>query len=113
MFAIISYKGNQYKVYPNTDCRIDLIADEKDSKISFSDVMLISDDSKTTVGEPYIKGATVEAEIQSNIAGKKVGVFKFHSKKRYTRNLGHRQKYTIVKIIKINSSVSAGPSLDR
>lgn len=102
MFAVMSHKGNQYKVLPNKEYQIDLLElnpDEK--KINFSEVLLINDGKKTTVGNPFIEGASVEAEFVKNISDEKVEVFKFHSKKRYKKTLGHRQKYSIVKILNI------------
>jgi len=102
MFAVISHKGNQYKVLPNKEYQIDLLElnpDEK--KINFSEVLLINDGKKVVIGNPFIEGASVEAEFVKNISDDKVEVFKFHSKKRYKRTHGHRQKYSIVKILNI------------
>jgi large subunit ribosomal protein L21 len=103
VFAIISHKGNQYKFELNKDYKIDLIDHADDEKnLTFSDVLLISDEKKNIVGSPLVKNASVEAEILGDITDKKVNVFKFHSKKRYQRNRGHREDYTLVKILKIN-----------
>lgn len=120
MFAIISHKGNQYKFEPDKSYKIDLIKQEKaptislradvevptesvgKEKITFSEVLVISDEKKNIIGSPLIPNASVEAEIVGNAVDKKIGVFKFHSKKRYQRNHGHREDYTLVKILKIN-----------
>jgi large subunit ribosomal protein L21 len=103
VFAIISHKGNQYKFEPDKSYKIDLVShEETEKKITFSDVLLISDEKKNTVGNPVIKDASVEAEIVGDVVDKKVSIFKFHSKKRYQRNRGHREEYTLVKILKIN-----------
>ena len=102
MFAVMSHKGNQYKVEPNKEYQIDLISsDIKEKKINFSEVLLINDDKKVHVGNPTIAGASVEAEIVKNISDEKVEVFKFHSKKRYKRTYGHRQPYSIIKVLSI------------
>lgn len=104
MFAIINYKGNQYMVSPDKEYNIDLISEEdaKDKKIEFSEILLISNDSKVTVGQPNIANASVEAEILSEVRERKTTVFKFHSKKRYQRTLGSRDKKTRIKILSIN-----------
>jgi large subunit ribosomal protein L21 len=102
MFAVISYKGNQYKVEPNKECRIDLVEDaEEKKKITFSEVLLVSDEKQNHVGTPFINGASVEAEFAKDVRGDKVEVFKFHSKKRYKKTLGHTQSYSIIKVINI------------
>lgn len=106
MFAVISHKGNQYKVEPNKQYEVDLIDQEistgKKNTFTFSDVLLYSDNDKVEIGNPSISGATVEAELVENVRDDKVTVFKFKSKKRYKRTRGHRQDYTVIKITKIN-----------
>ena len=104
MFAIISYKGNQYMVMPEKEYNIDLVLPEEadKKKIEFSEVLLISDDSKVTVGQPIINGASVEAEIVAEVREEKTTVRKFHSKKRYQRTIGSRDTKTRIKILNIN-----------
>jgi len=102
MFAIVSDEGKQYKFEVGRIYDIDL-HDSEEKKITFSDVLLISDEKETKIGEPTIKGATVEADFLGEIKGDKVEVFKFHAKKHYKRNNGHRQKYSKVKISSINA----------
>lgn len=104
MFAVISYKGNQYKVEPDREYKVDLIDLAGDQKeINFSDVLLFNDGKETVVGQPTISGASVVAEIVGNIRDDKVRVFKFKAKKRYKREHNHRQNYTVVKVVKINT----------
>lgn len=104
MFAIVNYKGNQYKVMPDKEYSVDLLSQEdaNNNKFEFTEVLLISDESKVLLGQPNIAGATVEAEIISEIKEKKTTVLKFHSKKRYQRKIGQRDKKTLIKILKIN-----------
>ena len=105
MFAVISHNGNQHKFALEKEYDLDLGKDltDADKKITFSEVMLISDDTKVTVGEPFISGASVEAEIIKFGLGEKTSSLKFHAKKRYTRHLGHRQASARIKIVKIAS----------
>lgn len=104
MFAVINIKGNQVMVAPEKEYNIDLLdagaGDKK--KIEFSEVLLISDESKVLVGQPTIAGATVEAEIVSVVREPKTTVLKFHSKKRYQRTASQRTQKTRIKILKIN-----------
>jgi len=103
MFAIVNYNGNQYRLSPDKEYKIDLDLTKKEKeKMTFSDVLLYSDDKKVLVGTPNLVDISVEAEVLGQIKDKKVTGLKFHSKKRYKRNLGHRQMYTQIKVLKIN-----------
>jgi len=59
------------------------------------------DGSQVTVGEPYVAGAKVTATITKQARDKKIRVIKFKPKVRYSRRAGHRQHYTMIKIISI------------
>lgn len=102
MFAVVSYKGNQYKIEPEKEYKIDLIEPDKKT-IIFDNVLLLDDGKEIKVGTPSVTGAKVEAEVLSTLNDKKVSVVKFHSKKRYKKLGGHRQQYTIVKITSIKA----------
>ena len=54
------------------------------------------------VGHPYVKGATVTAEIAKHGKQKKIIIFKYSPKKKYRKKQGHRQPYTKVVIKKIS-----------
>lgn len=104
MFAIISYKGNQYKVKEGSQYRIALVSEEdkKAAKLLFKDVLLISNNGENIIGTPSIENASVQSEILGEVRDEKVTTLKFHSKKRYQRNIGHKQKKTLIKISKIS-----------
>jgi large subunit ribosomal protein L21 len=105
MFAIVKLNGNQYKLIPGKEEKIDLLdLENKDEKeLTFTEVLLISDGKKATVGDPTIKGATVSAEILGEGRDKKVRIFKFAAKKRYKRTGGHKQKHTLIKVLEIKN----------
>jgi large subunit ribosomal protein L21 len=101
MFAIIKTGGKQYKVTEGQTIKVEkLVHDSK--KFSFPEVLMIADDKGITLGNPYIKGATVEAEVLRDAKAKKVTVVKYKAKVRYKRTVGHRQHFTEVKISKIS-----------
>jgi large subunit ribosomal protein L21 len=101
MFAVVSYKGNQYKVEPDKTYKFDLFDHVDEKKIVFSEILLVDDGKNVKVGTPNVEGASVEAEIIEDMKDKKVTATKFKAKKHYKRNLGHRQDYTLVKILGI------------
>ncbi|MFA7253423.1 MAG: 50S ribosomal protein L21 [Patescibacteria group bacterium] len=102
MFAVVSYQGNQTKVEAGKEYKMD-ITESDDKKITFDEVLLISDGEEIKVGAPFIEGAKVEAEVIASGRGEKVSGIKFKAKKRYKRTFGHRQQYQLVKILSINA----------
>ena len=75
---------------------------EKEKKLVFDKVLLIQTEDKIKIGYPYIKDATVLADIVESYKTDKIRVFKFRAKKRYKKTSGSRQKMVRVKINKIN-----------
>lgn len=98
MYAVIEYKGKQYKAEKGATIQVDKIDAEKGAKIEIESVLLVSNDGNAAVGAPYVKGAKVTATVEDSIRDKKVLVFKYKSKKDYHRFIGHRQEYTNIKI---------------
>ncbi len=64
-------------------------------------VLLIADNDRVVVGTPTVEGAKVLATSQGQKRGDKIIVFKYKSKVRYRRKLGHRAIYTKLTIDKI------------
>ena len=107
MYAIIDIGGKQYKVEEGKYLEIDLTGQERDSKISFDRVLMVSDGKAVNFGKPIIEGATVSGTVISEIKDKKLIVYKMRPKKGYRRKQGHRQRYSRVMIDKINAKVAA------
>ena len=64
---------------------------------------MLVDCETTTVGTPTVKGATVSAKVNSHGRGPKVKIVKFHRRKQYRKQMGHRQAYTELSIVKITA----------
>lgn len=102
MYAIFRTGGKQFRAEPGATIRIPSLADEPGSKVTFDEVLLGSDDGDFKVGAPLVKGAKVTAEVVSHGKDKKIIIFKHKRRKNYRRKLGHRQKYTEVRVNEIN-----------
>ncbi len=102
-FAIIETGSKQYKVSPGEKIKIEKIEGGTDGVVSFDRVLLISNGDETAVGTPTVQSARVEGKIIAQNRARKIIVFKYHSKSRYKKKRGHRQPYTEVEILKINS----------
>lgn len=98
MYALVEYKGKQYKAEKDALIQVDKIDAEKGSTIDIDTVLLVSNDGSVTVGAPYVKGAKVSVVVEDSFRDKKVIVFKYKSKKDYHRTIGHRQQYTMVRV---------------
>ena len=104
MYAIIESCGRQYKVSEGDVVFFEKLEAEEGKKVTFSNVVLVSDDKKVEVGAPYVKGVKVEGKVVSHGKGKKILVYKYKAKKNYRRTQGHRQPYTRVEITKIKTA---------
>ena len=100
MLAVIMTGGKQYKVKPDQVIEIDRLKAAEGDSVEFDHVLLVQDKDKTLVGDAVAK-ATVKATVVLHTRGAKVNVVKFKRRKRYMRNLGHKQQYTKVKITDI------------
>lgn len=111
-FAVIQTGGKQYKASVGSLLTIEKIKTTakdgskdvyaKGDTISFDKVLLVDDGTNSTIGTPYIKGATVAAEIVEIGRARKVLVMKYKQKSRYLRRNGHRQPFFKVKVTSIS-----------
>ncbi len=71
--------------------------------------MLVVGESGTetaTIGQPYVAGAAVTAEVLEEVKGDKIDVIKFKRRKGYRRKVGHTQRYLRVRI----DDITGGPA---
>ncbi len=98
MKAILETGGKQYSVQEGTEIYVEKLDVEEGKKVVFDKVLM----ANGVVGNPYVKGATVEGEVVKNGKGKKLHIFTYKPNKTSTRKKqGHRQPYTKVVIKKI------------
>lgn len=101
MYAIIETGGKQFKVSEGDVIRTDLVKAEPGSRVTFDRVVMAGGDN-VVVGTPVIKGAKVTGSVVRQAKGRKVLVFRYKSKKRVRKLVGHRQLFAEVKIEKIS-----------
>ena len=101
MYAIIESCGRQYKVAEGDVVFFEKLEAEEGKKVTFDNVVLVSEEGKVQVGNPYVKGVKVEGKVVSHGKAKKIIVFKMKPKKNYRRKQGHRQPFTKVEITSI------------
>ncbi len=81
MKAIFKTGGKQYYVTEGDKIYIELLDKEAKDKVIFNEVLMIDD----KVGMPFIKGASIEAEVIKNGRGKKIRVFHYRPKKKFRK----------------------------
>lgn len=110
MFAVVKTGGKQYRVAKDDVIRVEKLTAEPGEKVALSDVLMIDDGGKKTVGAPLIEGAAVEAEVVEQMRADKIIVFKKKRRQNYRRKNGHRQHLTVLKITDILASGAAKPA---
>ena len=101
MYAIIATGGKQYKVSEGDVIFVEKLDAEKDSTVTFDQVLAVGGD-KLAVGSE-VANASVSAKVVDQVRGKKIIVYHYKRKTGYHKKNGHRQAYTKVQIEKINA----------
>ena len=105
MYAIVRCGGRQEKASVDDVLTVDKLAGDVGSSVTFPAVLVVDDDN--IVSDPAeVGGYQVTAEILGGAAGPKINMIHYKNKTGYRRRLGHRQKYTQVKITSIATAKS-------
>lgn len=97
-YAIFKTGGKQFKVAVGDKLRVEKLAGDVGSSVTFNDVLLLGGEGGIKIGQPLVSGAKVEAKITAQDRDKKIIVFKFRRRKNYRRKNGHRQPFTALEI---------------
>jgi large subunit ribosomal protein L21 len=117
VYAIVRCGGRQEKASVDDVLTVDLLTGEVGSTLTLPAVLVVDGDNVVTDPEE-LGGYHVAAEIMGDVSGPKINMIRYKNKTGYRRRLGHRQRYTQVKITGItrgggrpeSKSASAGKS---
>lgn len=101
MYAIIETGGKQYRVEKGDVIDVELLDEANKGQIEFKNVLFINNGKTVKIGEPLVVGSAVRGELVQEVKGPKVVSFKFKRRKGLRCKIGHRQRYTRVKITDI------------
>ena len=101
MYAIIRAGGKQAKVRAGDVIEIERVKDAADS-LTFVPLMVVGEDGSTVTDRDALSGAKVVAEVLGETKGDKIDIFKYKNKTQYRRHIGHRQKYTQIRVTSID-----------
>ena len=101
VYAVVRAGGRQEKVEVGTIVTMDRIKADKDGNVQLTPVLLVDGDKITSDAKSLAK-VTVTAEVLNDLRGPKIVIQKFKNKTGYKKRMGHRQKYTQVKVTDIS-----------
>ncbi len=103
MYAIIEVGAKQYSVKKDDIIDVEKLDTKEAKAINLDKVLLVSKDKKVEIGQPYVKGARVEALVLAQVKGPKIVSFKYRRRKASHQTIGYRAKLTRLKITDIKT----------
>ena len=106
MYAIVRCGGRQEKASVDDVLTVDKLSGEVGASVTLPAVLVV-DDGKVISDPAELGSYQVTAEIVGDAAGPKINMIHYRNKTGYRRRLGHRQKYTQVRITSIGTEAPA------
>ena len=98
MNAVVKTGGKEYRISKGDLIRVEKMEGKVGDQVTMQDILMISDEDKVQVGNPFLTNAVITGEIVQQVRGKKVLIYKMKRRKNYRRTKGHRQNYTYVRV---------------
>ena len=106
VYAIVRCGGRQEKVALDEVVTVDKLPGEVGSSITLPALLVV--DGDRVISDPAEVGRyLVTADIVGDAAGPKINMIHYRNKTGYRRRLGHRQRYTQVRITGIGTGATA------
>jgi large subunit ribosomal protein L21 len=106
VYAIVRCGGRQEKVALDDVVTVDKLPGQAGSTITLPALLVV--DGERVISDPAEVGRyLVTADIIGGTAGPKINMIQYRNKTGYRRRLGHRQKYTQVRITGIGTEAPA------
>ncbi|MDD5282169.1 MAG: 50S ribosomal protein L21 [Candidatus Omnitrophica bacterium] len=102
MYAIIEVGAKQYNVKKDDIIEVNKQVFEKGKNIILDKVLLVGSSKAVEIGQPYVKGAKVEAVVLGQTKGEKTTAYKYRRRKNWHWEKGHRAQLTELKIKSID-----------
>ncbi len=101
MYALVKTGGKQYRVSKDDTILVERLSADEGEQIILSDIVMLGDGDKVTIGTPRVDGAGVSATVVRQTRGPKIIIFRRKRRKNHRRTQGHRQDLTLLKINEI------------
>ena len=103
--AILEIKGKQYPVKEGQIIRVDHIDQKEDSEFNDARVLFYKKgNDEVFFGKPFLDNVKIKATVKQELKDKKVKVVRYKPKSGIRKTRGHRQKYTFLKIDRVEYS---------
>jgi large subunit ribosomal protein L21 len=103
VYAIVRCGGRQEKASVDDVLTVDKLSGEVGASVTLPAVLVV-DDGKIISDPAVLGGYQITAEIVGAAAGPKINMIHYKNKTGYRRRLGHRQKYTQVRVTSIGTA---------
>jgi large subunit ribosomal protein L21 len=108
VYAIVRCGGRQERASVDDVLTVDKLSGDVGSSVTLP-TLLVVDGDKVISDRSELGGYQVTAEIVGAATGPKINMIQYKNKTGYRRRLGHRQKYTQVRVTSIGAAkASAG-----
>lgn len=101
MFAVVKTGGKQYRVSADSVLKVEKLLAKQGDSVELTEVLMVSDGEKLTIGDPLVAGAKVRAVVLEQIRAPKIVVFKKKRRHNYRRKNGHRQMLSVLRVKEI------------
>jgi large subunit ribosomal protein L21 len=110
VYAIVRCGGRQEKVALDDVVTVDKLAGQAGESITLTALLVV--DGDRVISDPAEVGRyQVTADIVGDAAGPKINMIQYKNKTGYRRRLGHRQKYTQVRITSIGTETKGSETM--
>ena len=101
-YAIVEISGRQFWLEVGKFYDFNKIPTELGKEIFLNRILLVNNEGKISIGQPYLKNVRIQGKILQHLRSKKTIIYKMRAKKKTRRKQGHRQELTRVLIENIN-----------
>ena len=101
MYAVVKTGGKQYRVQKEDVVLVEKLSANDGDQVVLSDILMIGEGKKVTLGNPLINDAAVMAQVVRQTRGPKITMIYKRRRKNSRRKQGHKQNLTLLKIIDI------------
>jgi len=102
-YAVVQVGTHQYRVQENTVFEVERFERTGEKEVKLDQVLLVQNDTRATVGQPFVQGARVVCEVVEEFRLPKVISFKIKRRKNYRKKRGHRQQVVRLRVKSIET----------
>ncbi|MFH2118194.1 MAG: 50S ribosomal protein L21 [Candidatus Paceibacterota bacterium] len=100
-YAVIQLLGKQHLVTEGETLVVDKVEQQPKEKLEITDVLLVTDGTQVSIGQPMVAKAKVTLIVQETARGPKLRVATYKAKSRSRKVKGHRSLQSTLLVEKI------------